>query len=165
MLKIKKKFPHITGSLVYQKLIEEGSLKACTASLSSVLRYIRLNHLSVKELNQVDRQPFEMAHANDLWQADTSHGPTLKINGTKKITPVIILDEAQYLKTEILNDLKLSGIEKSIFSSNSYEALASCTSGAIRKLNSLVEKCLILGYQKEVGIIDTEIIVSAKKRL
>ena len=98
---LKENFPHITGSLIYQKLIEEGSLKASEASeasLSSVLRYIRHNNLSLKDLNTVDRQAFEMAHANDLWQADTSHGPILKINGIKKQTYLIaILDDASRL--------------------------------------------------------------------
>lgn len=95
---IKEKFPHITGSLVYQKLIEEGTLKASEASLSSVLRYIRQNNLSLKDLNPVDRKAFEMSHANDLWQADTSHGPVIKVNGAKRQTYLIaILDDASRL--------------------------------------------------------------------
>lgn len=148
----------------------------------------------------------------------------IKLANTQKITPVIILDEAQYLKTEILNDIKLllnfemdskspvillltgqpmlniilnkqvhealkqrivinytfggiqkgeveeyitsrlnlCGVSRPIFNPNSYEALASCCNGSIRKLNSLIEKCLILGYQKELQVIDTEIVMSAQ---
>lgn len=145
----------------------------------------------------------------------------------KKITPVIMIDEAQYLKTEILNDLKilfnfdmdsknyaivilsgqpvlnnilskqvheslkqrvvinynfsgiskqetsdyissrlqLSGVHNQIFNPNSIEAIYSCCNGSIRKLNSIIEKCLMIGCQKKVDIIDTEIIMAAQNEI
>lgn len=148
----------------------------------------------------------------------------MKLSKSQRITPVIIIDEAQYLKTDILNDLKLilnfemdsknpvifiltgqpilnmilnkqvhealkqrivinytfegiqknevedyitsrlklCGIHHAIFNANSYESLASCCNGSVRKLNNLIEKCLILGCQKELEVIDTEVVMHAQ---
>lgn len=141
----------------------------------------------------------------------------------KKVTPVIIVDEAQYLKTDILNDIKMllnfdmdsknyvtlilagqpilnniltkniheplrqritinycfSGITKDevddyitsrlakvnvhheIFSKGAIEAIYGCSNGSIRKLNNLLENCLIIGSQFKKSIIDTEIVMNA----
>lgn len=143
----------------------------------------------------------------------------------KKITPVIIIDEAQYLQTGILNDLKLlfnfemdsknyavliltgqpllnnilskqvhealkqrivinynfNGITKEevqeyistkleqssvhnpseIFNENSIEAINSCCNGSIRKLNNIIDKCLLIGYMNKVKTIDTETVMNA----
>lgn len=145
----------------------------------------------------------------------------------KKITPVLIIDEAQYLKTEILNDLKIlfnfemdsknyamiilsgqpvlnnilskhvheslkqrivinynysglskaesddyivsrlkiSGVHNQIFNANSLEAIHGCSSGSVRKLNNIIEKCLMIGCQKRVDIIDTEIVMAAQNEI
>lgn len=146
---------------------------------------------------------------------------------TKKIIPLIIIDEAQYLKTEVLNDIKillnfdmdsknhvifiltgqpilnnilsrqvhealkqriiisyhfegitrqeteeyivsrfkLCGVTNPIFSPNSYEAIASCSNGSIRKLNNIIEKCLILGAKKKAESIDTDIVMIAQNEI
>jgi len=148
----------------------------------------------------------------------------VSLSKDKKITPIIIIDEAQYLKTDILNDLKilfnfemdsknyaifilagqpvlndilskqihealkqrivinysfsgiskqevndyissrlqLCGVHNKIFNPNAVEALYSCCNGSTRKLNSIIEKCLMIGFQKQVNAIDTEIIMSAQ---
>ncbi len=142
----------------------------------------------------------------------------------KRITPVILVDEAQYLKTEVLNDIKLllnfnmdsknhaifilngqpilnntlskqvheslrqrivinfnfagisraeledyitsrleiCGVHEPIFNANSFEALYSCCGGSTRKLNSIVEKCLLIAAQSSVRTIDTQIVMSAQ---
>ena len=145
----------------------------------------------------------------------------------KKIIPTIVIDEAQYLKTEVLNDLKmllnfhmdsknyaifilsgqpllnntlskqvhealkqrivisynfegvskkevhdyiysrlkLCGVNSSIFNENAIEAIYSCCSGSIRKLNSIIEKCLMIGFQKNEAIITTEIVMCAQNEI
>lgn len=145
----------------------------------------------------------------------------------KKITPVIILDEAQYLNSKILNDLKLllnfdmdsknyaililaglpilnntlslnvyealkqrivikymfSGISKKetveylssrlslcganpgIFSDSAIEAIYACSNGSPRILNNIIQKCLILGAQKQVNSIDIEIVMGAQNEV
>jgi len=100
IIAIKQQFPHITGTLVYQKLIEEGSVKACEVSLPTVLRFIKNNHLKAQELEPEDRRAFELEYANDCWQADSSVGPVIKENGKKKQTWLIsFLDDASRLVT------------------------------------------------------------------
>lgn len=92
---IKEKYPYITGTLVYQRLLEEGYIKDYKTSLSSVLRYIRDNNLKSNQIITVERKAFEMEYAGDCWQADSSHGPVIKANGQKRKTYLIsILDDA-----------------------------------------------------------------------
>jgi len=145
----------------------------------------------------------------------------------KKITPIIIIDESQYLKTAVLNDLKLllnfdmdsknyavlilagqpilnntlskhvheplkqrivinynfegiskeevkeyidsrfnlCGVHSQIFNANSIEAIYGCCNGSIRKLNSLIDKCLLIGYMNKVNAIDTDIVMQAQNEI
>jgi transposase InsO family protein len=95
---LKEKYPHITGTLVYQKLIEDGFIKQSKVSKSTILRFIKANHLSRAELEPVDRKAFEMEHANDCWQADSSVGPVITVNGRKTATWLIsFIDDASRL--------------------------------------------------------------------
>lgn len=95
---LKEKLPYITGTLIYHKLIEEGVIKQSQTSLATVLRYIRDNDLKRNQLMPEDRRAFEMPFANDCWQADSSHGPILTINGIKKKTYLIaFIDDASRL--------------------------------------------------------------------
>jgi type II secretory pathway predicted ATPase ExeA len=151
----------------------------------------------------------------------------ISLSKDKKITPIIIVDEAQYLKTEVLNDLKLlfnfdmdsknhavliltgqpllnntlskqihealkqrivinynyegiskeevsdyldsrlklCGIVDEIFNDNAIEAINSCCNGSTRLLNTILEKCLMIGYQKRVKVIDTEIVMSVQNEI
>ena len=146
---------------------------------------------------------------------------------SKKITPVIIIDEAQYLKTEVFNDIKLllnfnmdstnhvifilngqpilndilskgihealkqrivinynsegltsteiknyiinslelAGIHEPIFSENTYEAIFSCSNKSIRKLNSLIDKCLLIAHNENMREVDTNIVMIAQNEL
>lgn len=161
----------------------------------------------------------------DLFRAIQERIVTLSRD--KKIVPVIIIDESQYLKTEVLNDLKLllnfdmdsknyaililsgqpllnnilskqihealkqrivinynyqgiskeeaesyiysrmqlCGVPNKIFNDNAIEAINSCSNGSIRVLNSIIEKCLIIGYQRNCNVIDTEIVMSAQNEI
>ena len=97
---IKEQFPYITGKLVYQKLIEEGYIKQSTTSLSSVHRYLRENKLGRKSALQVERKAYEMEFANDCWQTDTSVGATIKVDGIKRKTYLIMtIDDASRIVT------------------------------------------------------------------
>lgn len=142
----------------------------------------------------------------------------------KRITPIVIVDEAQYLKTEVLNDIKLllnfemdsknyaifilngqpvlnstlskqvhealkqrivinynfegiskqeienyiksrltlCGVHENIFKDNAIEAIYSCCNGSTRKLNSIVEKCLLIGAQSKERVIDTNMVMLAQ---
>ena len=145
----------------------------------------------------------------------------------KHITPIIILDEAQYLNNKILNDLKIlmnfdmdsknlavivitgqpvlnntlslhshealaqriiinytfnglsknelfeyidsrfksCGVQVNIFDQSALEALWGCSNSSPRIINSLVEKCLHIGCQKNAKLIDTEIVRLASSEI
>ena len=96
---IKEKFPYITGKAVYGKLIEAGVINAADTSLSSIQRYIRNNNLKVPA-GQQSVKAFEMEFANDCWQADTSWGPIIKIDGRKtQLFLVAFIDDASRMIT------------------------------------------------------------------
>lgn len=98
ILELKESLPYITGTLIYHKLVEEGYIKSSRASLATVLRYIRENNLKRSQLTPVDRRAYEMEFSNDCWQADTSHGPVITVNGQKRKTYLItFIDDASRL--------------------------------------------------------------------
>ena len=91
----KNNYPHITGTLIYNKLVDVGFINPNDISLGTVLKFIRDNKLLFNETENIDRRAFVMEHANDCWQADTSHGPYLTIDGKKVLTYLIaIIDDA-----------------------------------------------------------------------
>lgn len=97
---LKERFPYITGTLVYRKLVEEAYIKSSQTSLASILRYIRDNNLKRNQIEPVERKAFEMEFAGDCWQADSSHGVVIKADGKKRQTYLIsILDDASRLLT------------------------------------------------------------------
>jgi hypothetical protein len=105
---IKGRFPHITGKAIYQKLIESGHVDASKTSLATVHRFIRGNGLKAPITGANAVKAFEMEFANDCWQADTSRGPVVKIDGAKRQTFLIsFIDDASRMLTHTqfyLND-------------------------------------------------------------
>lgn len=100
IIEYKKTYPHISGTLIYQKLIQEGYINEFNVSKSTVLKFIRDNYESYSEQINVDRKAFEMEFSNIMWDADTSHGPFLTINNKKIKTYLIaIIDDASRLIT------------------------------------------------------------------
>ena len=96
----KKDYPHISGTLIYQKLIEEGYINQFNVSKSTVLKFIRDNYLLFGDDGKIDRRAFEMEFSNDMWDADTSHGPYLTIDNRKVKTYLIaLIDDASRLIT------------------------------------------------------------------
>ena len=79
---LRDKFPYITGKAIYNKLIVEGAIDAARTSLATVQRYIKNSGLKAAGGTLAVRA-FEMEHANDCWQADSSRGPVIKVNGRK----------------------------------------------------------------------------------
>ena len=95
---LKKEYPHISGTLIYNKLSDEGFINPNDICLGTILKFIRDNKTLFNETEGIDRRAFVMEHANDCWQADTSHGPYLTIGGKKTLTYLIaIIDDASRL--------------------------------------------------------------------
>lgn len=87
---LREQFPHITGTSIYNKLIEENYIHMKNISLSTILRYLKNNNLKANQVCNVERRMFEMENVNDCWQADTSVGPYIIIDGTKYKTYIIM---------------------------------------------------------------------------
>lgn len=151
----------------------------------------------------------------------------VSLSKDKKITPVIIVDEAQYLKTAVLNDLKLllnfdmdsknyavlilcgqpvlnnilskqvhealkqrivinynfegiskvevkdyiesrlklAGVYTDIFKPSAIEAINGCCNGSTRMLNTIVDKCLLIGSINKADFIDTDIVMNTQNEI
>ncbi len=134
IIEYKRNYPHISGTLIYQKLIENGYINEFKVSKSTVLKFIRDNYLLFGDDGKIDRRAFEMEFANDMWDADTSHGPYLTIDNQKIKTYLIaLIDDASrlitnakfYFEDNAINfqmtfkeGLKKYGIPKRIFLDN-----------------------------------------------
>lgn len=90
ILELREQFPRITGTSIYKKLIEEEYINKKDVSLDTVLRYIKKNNLKASQVCNIERRMFEMEYVNDCWQADTSSGPYIKIDGVKYKTYIIM---------------------------------------------------------------------------
>ena len=69
---LREQFPHITGTAIYNKLIEEGYIYMKDISLTTILRFLKNNNLKAGQICNIERRMFEMENVNDCWQADTS---------------------------------------------------------------------------------------------
>ena len=87
---LREQFPHITGTSIYNKLIEENYIHMSDISLSTILRYLKNNNLKANQVCNLERRMFEMENVNDCWQADTSVGPYIIIDGIKYKTYIIM---------------------------------------------------------------------------
>jgi len=91
---LKEKFPYITGKAIYKKLVEDGFVNASDTSLSTVHRYLRNNGLKSRSYSGQEMKSFQMEFANRCWQADSSHGPILKIDGkTVQLFLITFIDD------------------------------------------------------------------------
>ncbi len=85
----RQQMPYITVKKIYAKLIEEGYLNEKDSSIDSLYRYMRNNSELKNSVPVKECLSFEFEHAGDCWQADSSHGPTIRVDG-KKITTWLI---------------------------------------------------------------------------
>lgn len=90
IIELRSEFPNITGTAIYNKLIEEDYIHKKDVSLTTLLRFLKNNNLKANQVCNVERRMFEMEHVNDCWQADTSSGPYIKIDGIKYKTYIIM---------------------------------------------------------------------------
>lgn len=111
----KQQNPTRSAKSIYAAMLANGIIKPDDASLASITRFIQKNNLKRKQLEPVDRKAFELEFPNDCWQADTSVGPYLNIDGRKKKTYLIMfLDDCSRLipHGEFFFDENLINLEK-----------------------------------------------------
>ena len=81
-----------------------------------------------------------------------------RINTNYKLNGLSREEVKEYIKTR----LEVSNTNKEIFTQEALNALYSCSKTSIRRLNTLIINCLILGSQLNKAKIDEEIVRSAK---
>ena len=105
---IKTEYPRIPATLVYSKLIENGSIKEKEISLSTINRYINTIKKEEGLTSNKDMRRYEREHINEVWCADTSYGPYITIGKKKCRTYIIaLIDDASRMIVGIgifLND-------------------------------------------------------------
>jgi len=65
----------------------------------------------------------------------------------------------------VASRLKLCGARGTIFAESALEALWGCCAGSPRVVNSLAEKCLLIGAQRSAKAIDTDIVMLANSEV
>lgn len=90
IITLREEYPHISGTAIYKKLIEEKYINKNNVSLNTLLRYLKFNNLKASQVSAIDRRMFEMPNVNDCWQSDTSDGPYIIIDNQKYRTKLIM---------------------------------------------------------------------------
>ncbi len=92
---LKKEYPRIPATLIFQKLFDNGTIKKGEISLSTITRFVNQLKIKNNDTHNKDMRRYERAHINEVWCGDSSVGPYLKIDGKKKRTYIIaLLDDA-----------------------------------------------------------------------
>ncbi len=88
-------------STVYRKLMASGLVTRKQLSQTSFYRMVRENDLLNVETTRKLRESFAMKYANELWQADTMYGPSIKQpNGKwRKTFLIAFIDDASRVIT------------------------------------------------------------------
>jgi transposase InsO family protein len=90
----------IPRSVVYRQLLDKGLFTRSQLSPTGFYRMLREHGLMDTETTVALRQSFAMQYANELWQADTMHGPSLRVNGAwKKTFLIAFIDDASRVIT------------------------------------------------------------------
>lgn len=88
IIDLKNKFPRITTKKIYNILKEDGYLDD-SINIQCFYRYIRTNELKRSITVDKERRRYEKQHPNDTWQADSSVGPYILVDGKKYRTYLI----------------------------------------------------------------------------
>lgn len=84
-----------TKTDVYRRCIEQGLLKADQISMTTFMRFVREHDLlDHEESEKKMRKAFCMAHANELWQADTMYGPYVGDGKKQRAYLIAFIDDA-----------------------------------------------------------------------
>lgn len=81
IIDLKSKYPKITTKKIYDIMKKENYLK--DISISSLYRYMKSNHIERTIIMSKERRRYEKEYPNDMWQADTTYGPYILIEGKK----------------------------------------------------------------------------------
>lgn len=96
---LKEEYPRIPATLIYQKLVDNGTIIKRDISLSTINRHINQLKLENKYSNNKDMKRYEREHINEVWCGDSSVGPYIKVEGKKRRVYIIALidDASRYI--------------------------------------------------------------------
>ena len=90
--KAREQFPRLTATGIREKLIADGVIRACDASVATFQRFIKKQNLKgASAPGQRDRKAFEEEFCTGMYQGDTLYGPFIKENGVRRQTYCIML--------------------------------------------------------------------------
>ena len=128
-------------------------------------------HLNAKILNDLKiLTAFNMdseSHAAVVISGQPALASTLSMHAHEALAQRIVINYAfnglakSELPDYLGSRLKSCGVRDTMFAENAVEALWGCCGGSPRVVNSLAEKCLLIGAQKCVRAIDPEIVMLA----
>ncbi|MGN0734447.1 MAG: DDE-type integrase/transposase/recombinase [Anaerovoracaceae bacterium] len=92
---ILSQYPRLSSTMIYEKLLSNGTITRNDVSLSTVNRYVKITRTD-KEIGPAkDMRRYECEHINEVWCGDSSVGPYLKLDGKKYRTYIIaLIDDA-----------------------------------------------------------------------
>lgn len=92
--RLKKEFPRLNATQIYNQLISGGFIPA-TVNVSAVQRFIKKNDLKgARNPNVRDRKAFEEDAFGKMWQCDTCYFPHITENGvSRRVYAVCIIDD------------------------------------------------------------------------
>ena len=92
---MKEQYPRLPATMIYQKLLENGTITAKDCSLSTITRCVSRIDTDIKRGKTKEMRRYEKEHINELWCGDSSVGPYIKVDGVKKKTYIIaLIDDA-----------------------------------------------------------------------
>lgn len=117
-----KEYPRLPATMIYQKLIENGTITKNQVSLSTITRYVAAikdkEGYVTKEFRRYERE-----HINEVWYGDSSVAVYLKIGKKKYKTWIIAL----------IDDASRFIVSADIFFNDNYVNLMSVIRSAVKK--------------------------------
>ena len=87
-------FGCLSSAAIFRLLISEGDIKPDQVTEGTVRKYISDNKLKIATKEIVGRKKFEKEHINELWIADSLHGPYLMDEKRKRqVFLISIIDD------------------------------------------------------------------------
>lgn len=99
ILELREGNTQVPATVFYQQLVEKGVLKPQDVSYCTLYRFLkRLDLVGKRPRKEPERKRFAMDTVNELWQADLSCGPYLRV-GKKKVPTYLLafIDDASRL--------------------------------------------------------------------
>ena len=88
IVSLREKYPKMTVKNIYEKLLEDKYLDE-SVKIDTIYRYCRTDDMLRRKVVLNERRRYEKRYPNDTWQADTSYGPYITIDGKKYRTYLI----------------------------------------------------------------------------